>query len=202
MGYSPESGFGRSPGSPVGVKNIRSKIIELQDMISQCDNDEQALNGWRELCAYGLALILDTRQQKMLPKKNEGGTDWDAMVVKLRDDWDKLKTSEKTEISLVREGNREKYSIQWDSYVGTFAPAEFELGIRIMDKEKYNAICHRLMQFWGLCEAVLFASGVFLIDSKIEIPEKPLNVYTEKDMGDDITGRRMPRRQNAQRQPR
>jgi len=198
MGYSPDAAY----TGAISIKNIRSKIIELQDMIAHCENDEQALNGWRELCAYGLALILDTRQQNMLPKTNDGGTDWEELVRTLRNDWDKLKTSEKTEITLVREGGREKYNIQWDSYVGVFAPAEFELGIRIMDKEKYNAICHRLMQFWGLCEAVLFASGVFLIDSKIDIPEKPLNVYTDKQMEEDITGRRMPKRQNVQRQPR
>lgn len=202
MSYSPQSDFYRSPSGSVSVKNIRSKIIELQDMISQCENDEKALNGWRELCAYGLALVMDAKQQNKLPKQNEGGTNWEEIVRNLRTDWDELKTSEKTEISLVREGGREKYRIQWDSYVGTFAPAEFQMGIQIMDKEKYNAICHRLMQFWGLCEAVLFSSGVFLIEDKIEIPEKPMNVYTDESMGQDIASRRMPKRQNAPRQPR
>lgn len=199
MSYGPDDWY-RSPGGAISVKNIRSKIIELQDHIADCENDERALNGWRELCAYGLALVMDVEAQKKLPS-NDGGTDWNALVRRLKEDWDKLKTSEKTLIEIGREGNFEYYMVQWDSYVGTFARGDLPQGVAIMDKEKYNAICHRLMQFWGLCEAVLFASGVFVIDDKIEIPEKPANVYTDDHMREDISSRRMPKRQNARTSP-
>jgi len=202
MSYSPESDYYRSPGGAVSVKNIRSKIIELKEYISHCETDEQAVNAWRETCTYDLALLMDTEQQGKIPKATDGGTNWPELVKKLKKEWNELKTSEKTEIKTNREGDFLTMSIQWDSYVGEVPPELFDKGVQVMEKEKFSAINHRLMQWSGLCEGVLYSSGVFVIEDKIEIPEKPMNVYTDKQMEEDITGRRMPRRQNVQRQPR
>ena len=202
MSYSPEPDFYRSPGGTVSVKNIRSKIIELKEYIGHCESDEQAINAWREICTYDLALLMDAEQQGKVPKVIDGGTDWSALVKRLKKEWDELRTSEKTEVKTNREGEFVTMSIQWDSYVGEVPPELFEQGVAVMEKEKFSAVNHRLMQWSGWCEAVLYSSGVFMIDDKIEIPEKPLNVYTDRQMEEDITGRRMPKRQNVQRQPR
>ena len=202
MGYSPESDYYRSPGGAVSVKNIRSKIIELKEYIAHCESDERAVNAWREICKYDLALMMDAEQQGKIPTVNDGGTDWPTLVKRLKKEWDELKTSEKTEVKTNREGQFVTMSIQWDSYVGEVPPELFDNGVALMEKEKFSSVNHRLMQWSGWAEAVLFSSGVFLIDDKIEIPEKPVNVYTDEQMAQDISGRRMPKRRNDQRQPR
>ena len=202
MSYSPEADYYRSPGGAISVKNIRSKIIELKEYIARCENDEEAVNAWRQICTYDLALMMDAEQQGKIPKVNDGGTDWPTLVKRLKKEWDELKTSEKTEIKTNREGDFLTMSIQWDSYVGEVPPELFDKGVAVMEKEKFSAVNHRLMQWSGWCEAVLYSSGYFVIDDKIEIPEKPMNVYTDESMAQDISGRRMPKRQNAQRQPR
>jgi len=192
MTYGPEINQG-IPTSTAFIRNVRSKVFELLDFISHCENSEKALNAWRELCAFGYATIMDLDDRGLLPTPETSKTDWKAHIARIEKLWDELKTSEKTEISLVREGGREKYRIQWDSYVGTFAPAEFQLGIQIMDKEKYDAIDHRMTQFWGYCEFILYACNVISIKDQIEIP-MPLDSYSGEQMAAGIGSRKVPKR--------
>jgi len=181
MGYGPESDLYKVPQAAVGIRTLRTKLIECLDDVRRAPNDEIAVNGWRELCSYGLAIVQDVAQREKLPVDN-GTLDWKGEVSRLQKEWQELKTSEKTEIKLVREGGREKYSIEWDHYVGSFAPAEFEMGVRIMDKEKYNAICHRLMQFWGSCLSIIMAAGELVLDDKVETPVMPDDRYSRDKM--------------------
>jgi hypothetical protein len=181
MGYGPESDFFRVPQSAVSIRTLRTKIIEVLDDVRRAPNDEVALNGWRELCSYGLAIVLDIVQRGRLPENN-GSIDWMAEVEALKKDWRNLKTSEKTEIEISREGDFEFYSVQWDTIVGKFARADLSQGVAIMDKEKYNAICHRLMQFWGRCLWIIMASGEMVLDDKIETPVLPDDRYSRDKM--------------------
>jgi len=195
MSYGPNMGQG-IPASTAFIRNVRSKIFELMDFISHCENSESALNAWRELCAFGYATVLDLEDRSLLPTKETSKTDWPANIQRIKQLWDELRTSEKTEITLVREGGREKYRIQWDSYVGTFAPAEFQMGIQIMDKEKYDAIGHRMTQFWGYCEFVLYSCGVFNIKDQIEVP-MPLDSYGADQLHEGMSSRKVPKRSAA-----
>jgi len=181
MGHGPGADFFRTPQSSVSIRTLRTKIIEALDDVRHALNDEAAQNGWRELCSFGLAIVLDVVQRGKLPQ-NIGTMDWAAEVEELKREWLGLKTSEKTEIEISREGNFEYYSVQWDSYVGKFARGDLNQGVAIMDKEKYNAICHRLMQFWGRCLSIIMASGEMILDDKIETPVLPDDRYSRDKM--------------------
>ena len=181
MSYGPEGDLYKVPQAAVGIRTLRSKVIEALDDVRRAPDDERAVNGWRELCSYGLSIVVDITQRGKLPVDN-GTVDWQSEVVRLQKEWGQMRTSEKTEINLIREGGMAKYSMQWDTVVGIFAPAEFELGIRVMDKEKYNAICHRLMQFWGSCLSIMMASGELVLDDKVETPVMPDDRYSRDKM--------------------
>ena len=181
MSYRPEDDVYRTPQSAVGIRTLRTKIIEALDDVRRAPNDEAAQNGWRELCSFGLAIVVDVVQRDKL-QTNINMMDWKAEVEQLKKEWRGLKTSEKTEIEISREGNFEYYSVQWDSYVGKFARADLSQGVAIMDKEKYNAICHRLMQFWGRCLSIMMASGEMILDDKIETPVLPDDRYSRDKM--------------------
>lgn len=181
MSYRPDDDVYRAPQSAVGIRTLRTKIIEALDDVRRAPNDEAAQNGWRELCSFGLAIVVDVVQRDKL-QMNVNMMDWKAEVEQLKKEWRGLKTSEKTEIEISREGNFEYYSVQWDSYVGKFARADLSQGVAIMDKEKYNAICHRLMQFWGRCLSIMMASGEMVLDDKIETPILPDDRYSRDKM--------------------
>lgn len=199
MSYGPE--YAGIPQQTAFVRTVRSKVIQLIDEITHCNNDEAALNGWRQLCAYGIAIVMDLEQQGKIPTKKDDGEDWRALVNRLKKDWNELKTSEKTQIEIGREGNFEYYLVQWDSYVGKFARADLNQGVAIMDREKYNAICHRLMQFWGLCESILFASGALSLSDKVEVP-LPMDSYGADQLFEGVSSRKVLKRQDSQKQPR
>lgn len=189
MSYGPESGQG-IPSSTAFIRNVRSKVFELLDYISHCPNSESALNAWRELCAFGYATVMDLDDRGLLPTPETSKTDWKAQIARISKLWDELKTSEKTEIKTNREGNFLTMSIQWDSYVGEVPPELFEQGVRVMDKEKYDAIGHRMAQFWGYCEFVLYSCGVISIKDQIEIP-MPLDSYSGEQMQAGIGSRKV-----------
>ena len=200
MSYGPESGQG-IPSSTAFIRNVRSKVFELLDFISHCPNSESAVNAWRELCAFGYATVMDLDDRGLLPKADTSKTDWEGVIARIGKLWDELKTSEKTNITTNQTGDSILISMQWDSYVAEVPPELFEQGVRVMDKEKYDAIAHRMAQFWGYCEFVLYSCDVFNIKDQIEIP-MPLDTYTDDHVRDSITSRKVSTRQTAQKPPR
>jgi len=73
-------------------------------------------------------------------------------------------------------------SMQWDAYIAEVPPELFMQGVQVMDKEKYNAICQRLMQFWGSCLSIIMASGELVLDDKVETPIMPDDRYSRDKM--------------------
>ena len=181
MSYGPETDLYKVPQQAVGIRTLRSKIIEALDDVRRAPDDERAVNGWRELCSYGLAIILDIAQRGKLPENN-GTLDWKAEVARLQKEWREMKTSEKTEITTNQAGDSLLVSMRWDSIVGEVPPELFMQGVAVMDKEKYNAICHRLMQFWGSCLSIMMASGELVLDDKVETPIMPDDRYSRDKM--------------------
>jgi hypothetical protein len=181
MGYGGDSDLYKAPQAAVGIRTLRTKIIEALDDVRRAPDDERAVNGWRELCSYGLSIVLDIAQRKKLPENN-GTVDWPAEVKRLQKEWNEMKTSEKTNITTNREGGYTVMSLQWDSYVGEVPPELFMQGVAVMDKEKYNAICHRLMQFWGSCLSIIMASGELVLDDKVETPVLADDRYSRDKM--------------------
>ena len=192
MGYGPESGQG-IPSSTAFIRNVRSKVFELLDLISRCENSESAMNAWRELCAFGYATVMDLDDRGLLPKPDTSKTDWKTKIDRIEKLWDELKTSEKTSITTNQTGDSILISMQWDSYVAEVPPELFMQGVRVMDKEKYDAIAHRMAQFWGYCEFVLYSCDVFNIKDQIEIP-MPLDTYTGEQMAAGIGSRKVLKR--------
>jgi hypothetical protein len=192
MSYGPESGQG-IPNQTAFIRNVRSKVFELLDLISHCETSESAMNAWRELCAFGYATVMDLDDRGLLPTPETSKTDWKLNIARISKLWDELKTSEKTEIKTNREGNFVTISVQWDTYIGEFPPELFMQGIQVMDKEKYDAIAHRMAQFWGYCEFVLYSCDVFNIKDQIEIP-MPLDTYTGEQMAAGIGSRKVLKR--------
>jgi hypothetical protein len=181
MSYGPESDLYKVPQQAVGIRTLRTKIIEALDDVRRAPDDERAVNGWRELCSYGLAIVLDVTQRGKLPENN-GTVDWKAEVQRLQKEWGEMKTSEKTEITTNQVGDSILISMRWDSIVGEVPPELFMQGVQVMDKEKYNAICHRLMRFWGSCLSIIMASGEMVLDDKIETPIMPDDRYSRDKM--------------------
>ena len=192
MSYGQNPGQG-IPATTAFIRNVRSKVFELLDYISHCETSESAMNAWRELCAFGYAKVMDLDDRGLLPTPETSKTDWKAYITRISKMWDELKTSEKTEIKTNREGNFTTISIQWDSYVGEVPPELFMQGIAVMDKEKYDAVAHRLAQFWGYCEFVLYSCDVLKIDHQIDIP-MPLDSYGADQMQAGIGSRKVPKR--------
>lgn len=181
MSYGPEHDLYKVPQQAVGIRTLRTKVIEALDDVRHAPDDERAVNGWRELCSYGLAIVLDITQRGKLPVNN-GTLDWKAEVARLQKEWREMKTSEKTSIRTDREGGRLIVSMQWDSYIAEVPPELFMQGVQVMDKEKYNAICHRLMQFWGSCLSIIMASGELVLDDKVETPVLADDRYSRDKM--------------------
>jgi hypothetical protein len=181
MSYGQENDLYKMPQQAVGIRTLRTKIIEALDDVRHAPNDERAVNGWRELCSYGLSIVIDITQRGKLPVNN-GTVDWKAEVQRLQKEWGEMKTSEKTEITTNREGDYTVISMRWDSIVGEVPPELFMQGVQVMDKEKYNAICHRLMQFWGSCLSIIMASGELVLDDKVETPVLADDRYSRDKM--------------------
>lgn len=176
-----ESELYKVPQAAVGIRTLRTKIIEALDDVRHAPDDERAVNGWRELCSYGLAIIQDIAQRGKLPSDN-GTVDWKQEVARLQKEWLEMKTSEKTSITTNREGEFLLISMNWDAYLAEVPPELFMQGVEVMDKEKYNAICHRLMQFWGSCLSIIMASGELVLDDKVETPIMPDDRYSRDKM--------------------
>ena len=179
--YGGESDLYKMPQQAVGIRTLRTKVIEALDDVRRAPDDERAVNGWRELCSYGLAIVQDIAQRGKLPENN-GTVDWRAEVARLQKEWGEMKTSEKTEITTNREGDYTVISMRWDSIVGEVPPELFMQGVQVMDKEKYNAICHRLMQYWGSCLSIIMASGELVLDDKVETPVLADDRYSRDKM--------------------
>jgi hypothetical protein len=140
------------------------------------------------LCELEYGIVMDLAQRNKLPPNTEE-RNWTEYVKELGKEFEGMKTSEKTEITHYRTGEAENYSVQWDNYTGSFHPREFNQGIAVMDREKYDAICHRMMQLVGKFEFVLFACDVLGINDKIDVPV-PLDTYTEDHLEDGVTSRK------------
>jgi len=200
MGYGPMPGQG-IPTTTAFIRNVRSKVFELLDYISRCETSESAMNAWRELCAFGYAKVMELDDKGLLDKIEGSKADWKSQIARISKMWDELKTSEKTEIKTNREGNFTTISIQWDSYIGEVPPELFLQGIAVMDKEKYDAVAHRLAQFWGYCEFVLYSAGIIKIEHQIDVP-MPLDSYGVDQMFEGVSSRKVRKRQDNQKPPR
>jgi hypothetical protein len=181
MSHGQEAGLYKVPQSAVGIRTLRTKIMEALDDVRRAPDDERAINGWRELCSYGLAIIQDVAQRGKLPENN-GTVDWKAEVERLQKEWNEMKTSEKTSITTNREGGFTVITFFWDSVVAEVPPELFMQGMAVMDREKYNAICHRLMQFWGSCLSIMMASKELMLDDQVETPIMPDDRYSRDKM--------------------
>lgn len=176
------------PRETTFVRTVRSKIFEIKDYIMRCTSSQQSLNGWRLLCELEFGIVMDLASKKKLPA-NSVERNWNEYVDELGKEFNELKTSEKTVINCFRCGNERTYHVQWDNYSGEFEPAEFIDGMKVLDREKYDAICHRLMQLAGKFEFVLFACNLLNIEDKIDVPV-PLDQYTEEHLEEGVTSRK------------
>jgi len=206
MSYMPEYNQG-IPQQTVFTRNVRSTIFELKSYIMRCPDSQSALNAWSLLCEFEYAVCMNLLNARDLNleevAKLPPDTDvmnWTDYVQKLKTEFEGMKTSEKTEIKVISTGVRDKYSVQWDSYIGEFAPQEFEKGVEVMDKEKYDAIRNGLMKIVGKLEFALLASGELRMGDKLEIAV-PLDVYTEEQSHDAIESRKGSSRQIGQKTP-
>jgi len=196
MGYGPDYNQG-IPQQTIFTRNVRSTIFELKSYIMRCPDSQSALNAWSLLCEFEYAICMKLAKMKQLPPDDDG-MNWTEYVKALGAEFESMKTSEKTEIKVISTGSRDKYSVQWDSYIGEFAPPEFDRGVEVMDKEKYDAIRNAHMKIVGKLEFVLFASDELRMEDKLEIAV-PLDTYTDEHVHDSIASRKVTKRQIDQK---
>jgi hypothetical protein len=181
------------PQQTAMVRKVRTQIFHYKDYIMRCPDSQSALNGWRLLCEFEYGIIMDMTKRNKLPP-NEPSMDWDKYVKDLEKEYDHLKTSQKTEIEISREGEFEFYSVQWDTYVGKFAPREFDRGVQIMDNEKYDSVCHDLMKLVGKFEFILFSCDALNLNDDIEVP-LPMDSYSNEQLQAGIQSRKVRKRE-------
>lgn len=178
------------------ITTLKTKIVEAMDYVLRCDDDRKALNGWRQLCAYGWGLISIAEAKRVFdnfsPETYED-------IKRLRQEYSEivLWKIEKTQ-SHAKDVGEKTYELSWDSYVRESYAEDLMINQQILDSEKYNQVCHRLAQFWGDCFRITMLAGCvdssfgFHLDDKIAIPVKPEERYTEQKLADDMQKRRLP----------
>lgn len=162
-------------GTPY-VTKLKSKILFRMDYVLQCQDDEAALNGWRLLCADGVMMVRLALEAGMLDDLNNSQI-WKDLAEKIIGMWP-LKTAEKT--SVVRE--TEGYRCNYDHYSVEVRTYDLELGLRSLEREKYNVINSTLASIWGDCYAIAMAVGFLDLEEEIEIPVQTGDQYTKDKM--------------------
>ena len=158
------------------VTKLKTKILLRMDYVLQCETDEKALNGWRLLCADGIALVRMALEEGAFDKLKNAES-WKTMAQELIKKWPP-KTFEKTEV--VREGYG--YRANYDGYCIEIRQNDLELGLRSLDKEKYNVINTTQMAFWGDCYSIIMVVGYLDLEEQIEIPVQMDDRYTSERM--------------------
>lgn len=160
------------------VTKLKTKILQAMDYVLQCRNDEEALNGWRLLCSHGVAMVRLAVEDDMFTKAKLKNPDtWKALSEAILSEWP-IKTFEKTDVVRETDGYRGLY----DGYCVEVRSQDLDLGLRSLDKEKYNVIANKLMAFWGDCYSIALAVGYLNLEEEIEIPVKMDDRYTSESM--------------------
>ena len=181
-----------SPGTTY-VTKLRTKIVQAMDYVLQCDNDQMALNGWRQLCSHGFALVnLAHKEGKLEPL----GPVWIEMAELLLKEWPP-KSSEATKTSV--EGNRVRCNFD---HFDVVVPVEhLQIGLDSLKRESDSCCCDRLMSYWGRCYSVILAVNYLNLEDEIEIPIQLDGRYTDKNLSSDTQSRRLPQRQIGPTRP-
>lgn len=175
---------------PIGtpyVTKLKSKILFLMDYVQQCRTDEEALNGWRLLCAHGIALVRMAINDKLLDSL-ENPEKWKTLAESVLANWPP-RTAEKTTIK-VESGGR--YRGNYDHYCVEVNKEDLQLGLESLNREKYNVINSGLMKTWGDCWSIALVVNFFTLNEEIEIPIR--REYSDKSMEADTSQRRQPKR--------
>lgn len=173
------------------VTKLKTKILQTMDYVLQCRNDEEALNGWRLLCSHGVSLVRLAIEDDELQKLKKADR-WMELADKILASWPP-QTFEKT--SWVIESNG-RMAGNYDHYQVEVPQELLELGMRALEKEKYNVIVNKLTGLWGDCYSIAQAVGYLNLEEEIEIPVT--RNYGDKDIADDVRGRMLRRKNVAQ----
>lgn len=176
-------------GTPF-VTKLKTKILQAMDYVLQCRNDEEALNGWRLLCSHGVAMVRLAVEDDELQKLKKADH-WMALADKILASWPP-KTYEKTNLTMESNGYRGEY----DHYCVEVRTPDLDLGLRSLEKEKYNVIANNLMGIWGDCYSIAQAVGYLNLEEEIEIPVA--RNYGDKDIAEDVRGRMLRRKPTPQ----
>jgi hypothetical protein len=186
MFNGPPDSLNISTGTPF-VTKLKTKILFRMDYIMQCKNDEESLNAWRLLCADGVSLVrlaLNDGLIKDLPMSDY----FQKLATGILNDWPP-QTFEKTNLKI--ESNN-RYRGNYDHYCVEVRAEDLDMGLRSLEKEKYNVIANKLMTLWGDCYSVALAVGFLDINEEIEIPVK--REYGGGDISSELRSRRGPPR--------
>jgi hypothetical protein len=159
------------------VTKLKTKILYRMDYIMQCKNDEESLNAWRLLCGDGVTLVrlaMNDGLIKGLPMNDY----YEKLAQKVIDSWPP-QTFEKTNLKIESNG---RYRGNYDHYCVELRAEDLELGLRSLEKEKYNVIANKLMAMWGDCYSIAMVVGFFDLNEEIEIPVKMDDRYTSERM--------------------
>lgn len=173
-------------GTPF-VTKLKTKILFRMDYIMQCKSDEESLNAWRLLCGDGITLVrlaLNDKELDRLPMKAY----YQALANKVIESWPP-QTFEKTNLKIESNG---RYRGNYDHYCVELRAEDLDLGLRSLEKEKYNVIANKLMAMWGDCYSIAMAVGYLNLEEEIELPVK--REYGDKDIADNVQGRMLRRK--------
>jgi len=164
------------PASTPYVTKLKSKILFRMDYVLTCENDEMALNGWRLLCADGIALVRLAKEEGRLDELKNADF-WNKLADEVIAKWPH-KTAEKT--SVVRE--TEGYRCKYDHYTVEVRSYDLPLGLDSLKGEKYNVINSALASIWGDCYSIAVAAEYLNLEEQIEIPVQMGDQYTKDRM--------------------
>jgi hypothetical protein len=164
------------------VTKLKTKILVCMDYVLQCRNDEEAMNGWRLLCSHGVSLVrlaLEEKRFDVLDDKDR----WVALAESVIARWPP-KTYEKTSVTIQ---SSDRYLGKYDHYSVQVQREDLDLGMRSLEKEKYNVINNTLMALWGDAYSCAQAARYLDIDETIEIPVR--REYGDHDISDELASR-------------
>ena len=173
------------PSSTPYVTKLKSKILFRMDYVLTCENDEAALNGWRLLCADGIVLVRMALEEGRLDELKNAKM-WNKLAQDVIDKWP-FETAEKT--SVIMEGDG--YRCEYDGYCVEMRNHDLELGLRSLEREKYNVINSALASIWGDCYSIAMVAEYLNLEEQIELPVHMGDEYTKDKMRHGI-GRHTP----------
>ena len=194
MMYNPPADSMNIPTGTPFVTKLKTKILFRMDYIMQCKNDEESLNAWRLLCGDGITLVrlaLNDGLIDTLPMKDY----YQKLATSILDRWPP-QTYEKTNLKIESNG---RYRGNYDHYCVEVRAEDLEMGLRSLEKEKYNVIANKLMTLWGDCYSIAMVVGYLNLEEEIEIPVR--REYGDKDITDGVSGRMLRRKTSQQSEP-